>query len=90
MKNIATFRCYGNISLAKYYVPPLPFKNFLTRKFFCLHKWECLCADGQFCWRNSFICEQTVVSSRKRLGATNPIRSTMLVRSVPFLLSVFL
>jgi hypothetical protein len=23
-KNIATFRCYGNISQAKYYVPPAP------------------------------------------------------------------
>ena len=34
MKNIATFRCYGNISLAKYYVPPLPFKNFLTKEVF--------------------------------------------------------
>ena len=28
-KNIATFRCYGNISQAKYYVSPTP----LSRNF---------------------------------------------------------
>ena len=29
-KNIATFRCYGNISQAKYFAPPHPFKNSLA------------------------------------------------------------
>ena len=39
-KNNATFRCYDNISQAKYYVPPHPLKNLLTRglknEFFAL------------------------------------------------------
>ena len=30
-KNIATFRCYGNILQAKYYVPPHPFKKALSK-----------------------------------------------------------
>ena len=32
-KNIATFRCYGNISRAKYYVPPRPLKNLLAKGY---------------------------------------------------------
>ena len=32
-KNIATFRCYGNISRAKYYVSPHPFQE-LSHKIY--------------------------------------------------------
>ena len=32
-ENNATSRCYDNISQAKYYVPPHPLKNLLTRVY---------------------------------------------------------
>ena len=44
-ENNATSRCYDNISQAKYYVPPHPLKNLLTKGY--QNRFACLLTDGR-------------------------------------------
>ena len=72
-KNIATFRCYGNISRAKYYVPPHPLKTFLTvfKNKFVTHRIDSRREHKvRFCCRKKSGATETLIS-RKVVGKQN-------------------